>query len=186
MTKIYYTNKPLEKEFNCNNYSDIINNHIENKNNIKAIKDSKRTWELLRQVLKNELLLEIKKLDIIFNENGKPISKEIFISLSHSADLSVVSISNSNVGIDVEKIIDNVRVRKLAKRLLKEENDDVEYFYKLFTSYESKIKYEGKTIGYPKGCLEEDKNISSLILNVNDDKFMLSYLSSGETKIIEF
>lgn len=186
MTKIYYTRKKLEIDYNPMNYSKVIIEHVDNKKNVSAKKISKRTWELFRNIIKNELMIDIKEANIIFNKNGKPISDKIFFSLSHSNDISVIGVSDYEIAIDVEKIIDNKKVRKLSKKLLKEENDNIEHFYKLFTSYECKIKYEGSSIGYPKGSLEEDKKAKSLIINIDDDKYMLSYLSDEDVEIIEF
>lgn len=82
-------------------------------------------------------------------KNGKPYitnKQNLFFSLSHSKNGLALAISDSEVGVDTEKI--KVFNKSVAKRFLKtDETDDLELL-KLWTSLESAIKYEGLTLSY--------------------------------------
>lgn len=80
-----------------------------------------------REFLSVRILLEKmmdKKTEIHYNSHGKPEIKEpaMHISISHSADLAVVLVSEKNAGVDVENIHRNTE--KIAKRFL----SDVEMY----------------------------------------------------------
>lgn len=187
MVKIYYTNKTLEEKFIQNNFSKQINNHILQKQNIKSRKSSQRTWELLRMVFLKEFLVEIKNLDIIFNENGKPITEKYYFSISHSNNVSIVAISDNKIGIDIQEIKITNKIKKLASRLLKDkENLDIEKFYKAFASYEALIKYNGDKIGYPKNKLALSDDCFTKIIELENIKYVIAYKTEIETEIIEY
>lgn len=187
MIKIYYTNKHLEDKFIEENFPKTINKHIKKKHNQNSINTSKRTWELLREIVLKEFLLELKNLDIIFNENGKPITKKFYFSISHSSIVSIVAISDKEVGIDIEEINDTPRIRNLAQRLLKDKNNDnIENFYIAFTSYEASIKYNGNKIGYPKNNLERLDDCFNEIITINNKKYAISYKGEKVVEIMEY
>ena len=116
------------------------------------------TKELLNKALE---IYNINR-EIIYNEYGKPYLKnnEIYFNLSNSHDYSVCAVSDSEVGIDIEKItfkaniIDKICTED-EKKLIKNADD----FTKIWTKKESFLKYLG--IGLSYGL----KNIDTLILN---------------------
>lgn len=76
-----------------------------------------------REFLSVRILLEKmtgKKTEIHYNDQGKPEIKEpeMYISISHSADLAVVMLSKKNAGVDVENIYR--KTEKIAGRFLSE------------------------------------------------------------------
>lgn len=139
------------------------------------------TKELLNKVL------EIHNInsEIIYNEYGKPYLKnnEIYFNLSNSHDYSVCTISNSEVGIDIEKItfksniIDRICTED-EKKLIKNAKD----FTKIWTKKESYIKYLG--IGLSYGL----KNVDTLTLNniktYKYDDYYISLCNNNDEDII--
>ena len=129
------------------------------------------TKELLNKVLE---IYNINS-EIIYNEYGKPYLKnnEIYFNLSNSHDYSVCVVSNSEVGIDIEKItfkstiIDKICTED-EKKLIKNSDD----FTKIWTKKESFVKYLG--IGLSYGL----KNVDTLILkNIKTYKYEDYYIS---------
>ena len=127
--------------------------------------------ELLNKVLE---IYNINS-EIIYNEYGKPYLKnnEIYFNLSNSHDYSVCVVSNSEVGIDIEKItfkstiIDKICTED-EKKLIKNSDD----FTKIWTKKESFVKYLG--IGLSYGL----KNVDTLILkNIKTYKYEDYYIS---------
>lgn len=76
-----------------------------------------------REFLTIRLLLEQmlgEKIEIFYSADGKPQlkNKSLFISISHSADMAVVLLSEKNAGVDVENI--HRSTEKIATRFLSE------------------------------------------------------------------
>lgn len=184
MVKIYYSNDPLENDYLTNNFPNAINTHILEKQNLKNKMQSKRSWELLRLVLSQELNMDIRELNIEFNENGKPTSNRCFFSISHSYDVSVVAISDQNIGVDVEQIIIDENKMKLAKKLIKKNRDiTIVDFYLMFTGYEALMKYYGKSLGYPKNKLIFSDEYCNEIIEIDKNKYMIAYTGKKTDKI---
>jgi len=96
------------------------------KKSLEIIKNEKRKREFLAV---RALLKKITDSDsiIIYEDSGRPLLKnsQKNISISHSAELAVVFISDRNAGIDVENT--NRNIAPLVKRfLLKEELEQTE------------------------------------------------------------
>ncbi len=60
---------------------------------------------LLRYAIENDTELEYEKIRFLTEKNGKPYAEgnPFYFSLSHSGDYAVCAISNSPVGVDIEK-----------------------------------------------------------------------------------
>ena len=150
--KIYYIN---------------INNLSNNYYNVPLIKD-----EDVAKVLKYDNIIKQKQeiaslylkrkfiKDYYLDENGKPVSKNIFFNISHSKDYVLIAISEKyDIGIDIE-YKNNRNVEKLKNYICSKEeldfiksNDD---FYKIWVSKESLFKCCGK------GIIMDLKSIDSL------------------------
>ena len=107
------------------------------------------------------------KIDLYYNEYGKPFLKngDIFFNISHSADYVVVGVADSNIGVDIEKIEENRN--NVAKRFfsLNEYNDiinknDDKLFYRYWTIKESFIKAKGLGLKIP---------LNSFTINIERD-----------------
>lgn len=85
----------------------------------QQLKNDNRKREFLSVRILLEKMMD-KKMEIHYNSYGKPEIKEpaTHISISHSADVAVVLLSNINTGIDVENIYR--KTEKIASRFLSE------------------------------------------------------------------
>ncbi len=96
-----------------------------------------------------------EKINITFNQNGKPLCDFCFFSISHSESRVVCAISNEPVGIDIQ-IVKNIRRQKNYKLFNAFENEYVNSgtkghsarFTEIFTKKESAVKLLGKTLSY--------------------------------------
>lgn len=97
----------------------------------------------------------ITNYEFVKNENGKPFLKDngVFFSISHADGLCAVCISDTEIGIDCEKI-DQAYAKKIeafSKRyfldneikLLKESQNPLFDFFKIWTTKEAYIKKYG-------------------------------------------
>lgn len=106
---------------------------------------------LLRFALKEN---EIKKLEIVVGENGKPFLKggEMFFNISHCAEGVAVALDTAPVGIDVQEIGGfNERVAKRffdesENKKISASTDKAKAFTRIWTLKESAIKCEGKSL----------------------------------------
>ena len=98
-------------------------------------------------------ILERYHLDyeIIYNKYGKPYFKNnpIFFNVSHSNKITVLCISDMEVGVDIQKLTYKPRViDKICtleeKKLIHNEHD----FTKMWVKKESYVKMLGQGIGY--------------------------------------
>ena len=166
---------------NIDDFNDVIIN-LDNINptrkayleklNPNSQKISYYAWILLKEKVFEVYNLDIDKLKLKYNDNGKPLFDEFFFNISHSRELIAVAISNEEVGIDVQAI-EGKDVSKLSKRL-QVSSDDLPAFYKVFSSLGAKGKKEGNGI-LPSSLLNKNKEISKqLMLTDNDYNYVLS------------
>ena len=79
---------------------------------IQGMKDEKNRFRsvigymLAVKILCKNYGIEKSKIEFFFDDNGKPFVRnaEIFISISHSDDLVICAVSDSPIGVDIEKI----------------------------------------------------------------------------------
>lgn len=103
---------------------------------------------LVRQMLSEDICIEIA-------DNGKPYTKDAYFGISHTENIVVCTVSNSPVGIDIERI--KPYNDKLAKRITSKEeydyiNKDAEKLWEIWTLKEAIIKKEGKGIALIKNA----------------------------------
>ena len=109
----------------------------------------KRT--LAGRFLLTKMIKEIygrENFTLFLNENGKPMLDFCFISISHSGDYAVCAVSDSPVGVDIERTGGFKRREKymLFTPLESEyvnERDSENRFYTLWTRKEAYIKAKG-------------------------------------------
>ncbi|MCR5484662.1 MAG: 4'-phosphopantetheinyl transferase superfamily protein [Clostridiales bacterium] len=105
--------------------------------------------------------LKMSEIKIGYGEKGKPFpegrsGEKYFFSVSHSGDVCVCAVSDSEVGVDVERIRD-VNAERIAKRFFSK--DEKEYigsfqneyekkraFFTVWTKHESAVKLSGRGI----------------------------------------
>ena len=132
--------------------------------------------------------------DLFYDEFGKPhikpqgcSIKDVEISISHSADFSAIVISNSKVGLDIERA--KVKILRIAKRFMDvshlenlSEEEKINKATVVWGIKESifKIKNE-KGISFPNHIFEEDFNFedkkatATLKFNNKEEKFQIQF-----------
>ena len=132
--------------------------------------------------------------DLYYDEFGKPhikpqgcSIKDVEISISHSADFSAIVISNSKVGLDIERA--KVKILRIAKRFMDvshlenlSEEEKINKATVVWGIKESifKIKNE-KGISFPNHIFEEDFNFedkkatATLKFNNKEEKFQIQF-----------
>ena len=89
-----------------------------------------------------------KELEIKFTKSGKPyVDYPIYFSLTHTDSLIACAVSDSEIGIDAEKIRPFRNKDSISKKFLgiDKKLDDTS-FIKKWTEFESKVKYFGESI----------------------------------------
>lgn len=99
------------------------------------------------------------EIELVPNQYGKPYLEKVpnfYFNLSHTRDAIVVAISDSEIGVDVEKI--QKSNLQIAKRFytnnefsyVMENQEQIDYrFYEVWTKKESYSKYVGKGLSLP-------------------------------------
>lgn len=115
---------------------------------------------LLRHSLKKDFGITREQVQFTKNSFGKPMLKnfeQIYFNLAHSGDWVVCGVSDVPIGIDVEiiKSID-LEIAKTFfssdeyKDIIKQPKEEqITYFYELWTLKESYVKAEGKGLSIP-------------------------------------
>lgn len=138
-------------------------------NNDKTYTSQKRLYEhcagrfLVKYVC--EEFYDIPDAQIIV-KNKKPYLKnnEIYFSISHCQNIVITAFSDCPCSIDLEKI-KPVKLAKMSERY-HQKFDNLEDFYKFWTTYEAKIKLQAKEFGQ--------------FCTIFQNDFMLNALSSKE------
>lgn len=194
MFKIYYkffteNTKDLsnEKFLLCNLPQEVLD-HINKKQHFKKKYESLFLWNFLDEIIYENYHYHLKDTKIYFNENGKPSLKECFISLSHTSNLCVIGISDTNIGLDVEKIRPLANLDKLVNTLFIDNvssNNLLKDFWQAWTSYEANLKYEGKSLGYPKHQLGKTEALFYEIKDL-EDVYIIAYKNENMQKCMKF
>ncbi len=140
---------------------------------------------LVADILVRHALIEnmkIKNEDISFDYNtyGKPYfahNPPIYFNLSHSGNWVVCAISEHEVGIDVEKIVEidlDIAKSFFAKKeysdlMEKDASKKKEYFYVLWTLKESYIKARGRGLSLDLRSFSISVNDNNIILEAQND-----------------
>ena len=127
-----------------------LDNHCNRYKVMNKRKTSRYAYYLLTDILKKN---DYNPSLITFTEDGKPVHPEISFSISHSNGYIAIATSKSEVGIDVEDLFLDKRL-KMAKRILTEEElnifnkklDQTGYLTEKWTLKEAYAKYLGTGI----------------------------------------
>ncbi len=142
--------------------------------------------------------------EIILGPQGKPYAKDMaaFFNLSHSGDMAVIALSDSEVGVDIQKIkhfkdslvdhVFNIEDKKLAEELLAEladtglTADDVQHddssfdqvCTRMWAMKESVMKYTGK------GLSLDPKKITLKLIRQENSAISMADDAGANTKTI--
>ncbi len=113
-----------------------LRKHILDKRDSAALNASLSAWNLLCDVLGSV------HEDILFDGNGRPyLPGGPHFSLSHSASLAAVLVSQAPCGVDIERIDDCI-AKRLASRCLHPNERDRDFF-ECWTKKECLVKRDG-------------------------------------------
>lgn len=183
-------------------YQNIPSNRLEKikkSTNINYIKESLGAQLLLNKILKERFLLDLNKIEYIYNENFKPYLKDIpiYFSITHSNNIVCLAVEKyTEIGIDLELIkkhntcvakkIMNDKEYEIYQKIKTFNDEQNNYFYELWTKKESYVKRYGtsitinpKNIDISKG--EQNNEFISKIIEINNKQYVLS--TCGITKI---
>lgn len=126
------------------------------------------------------------------NEYGKPFlypqHKNVIINISHSGTIVAVSVSDKNIGIDIEKVVPmkndiqcyNDYFTRTEIDIVDSADRKSEMFTVLWTRKEAALKYRGDGIEKISECSCFDKRIHSFLINsMNDNRYAFSYKYNG-------
>ena len=147
----------------------------------------------IRMKASEYLGVDISKVDIGYNEFGKPYIMEannFEYNISHSGDWVVCAISNNCVGIDIEKIgkahldvAERFFTRSEYELLCEMEDNRVDKaFYRLWTMKESYIKWLGGGLSIPLNSFSFVKNCNCFYIDkgksirIHIPEFEIGYL----------
>lgn len=142
----------LNKIINNPNLIDVIKNHTNNyKHDEKRIISESNYYYALKKL--EELNANINSFRF---QDNKPIIDDFYISFSHTTNYFGFTISKQDNGFDIEKIIDEKRQDRIAKKILKDEyynnyinsNNKGYYLTKIWTEFESSGKMLGTGLDY--------------------------------------
>lgn len=130
---------------------------------------------LVRSLICQKYKINNDEINFIYNEYGKPFAEsfsDFHFNISHSGEWVVCATANSNVGIDIEKISE-IEALKLANEFFSEEefydlsnmnsNEQINYFFDVWTLKESYIKTIGKGLYIPLNSFSIKKESQTLI-----------------------
>lgn len=137
MTSVYFFNLTEKTEYDKKLLPQNIRDHCKKSESIAA------ATELLNMGVEN----------LRYEENGKPIADNCFVSISHSGDMVAVCTSEKPIGIDIEFIDEKRNLEKLSNRVFcgKEletfkNSPTPEQFYKIWTQKEAYSKIDGQGV----------------------------------------
>lgn len=150
--------------------------------------------KLLRECLKSAGVAYNENTPVIKGKMGKPSLKEypqIHYNLSHSKGIVACIVSDTECGIDCEKVREyrpNVAKRVFSERELKmfDEADDSEkdlIFFRLWTLKEAYVKAIGIGISYPMNTVEFSFEGNEPVSNIKDCRFR-QYLIGGSKYVV--
>lgn len=171
----------------------VVIKHVNQYKNKQAKSTSKLAWQCLNHLLRKNYKTDLKTLS--FNKKGKPFlkNKKIYFSLSHSFDMIAIAISNSWVGIDVEKIINKKYANLLAEKMLNSgqkqkyitSKNKLEYLTKVWTQRETIVKLNGCDINIVRDikCIYTFNTLK--ITDAKKQKYYVSCINKKHEKISE-
>ena len=154
------------------------------------------------ELLNRALIQRQCNAELQYGKNGKPYLKndELFFNLSHSGNLSVCAISDTEIGVDCEKVSPAKPhvLQAVFNELEQEKAKSDKAFTEIWTKKESVVKYYGGTIWadgkqtaiiFPKNALFHGllcrANVFTLSVTDGGDKYAVSIATEDEDYVIQ-
>ena len=151
---------------------------------------------IVAEILLNNLLskknISYNSLDYYINEYGKPYFKnyDLFFNISHSFDYVITTISDKEIGIDIEKvrktplnIINQFATEKEKEYILSSNNNIEERIFKIYTLKEAYFKMLGTNLNH---ILEVEFTIKNDKIYCNDEKVKVGFIDNIKGYIIAY
>ncbi|MGW5955813.1 4'-phosphopantetheinyl transferase family protein [Bacillus mycoides] len=184
-----------------NQFSNLISNEKrERMKRLLNLCDINRTLIgdlLIRSLVCQKYKISNEEIRFIYNEYGKPFVEnfsDFHFNISHSGEWVVCGTANFNVGIDIEKVSE-IEALKLANEFFSDEefydissmnsDEQINYFYDIWTLKESYIKTIGKGLYIPLNSFSIKKESRTLISykNIPKDCYFRQYSIEPNYKI---
>jgi 4'-phosphopantetheinyl transferase len=151
-------------------------------------------WRALEKIILKEFNIALNKDMIVFNKHGKPYLKNshIYFNMSHSSNYVVIGLSDSEIGVDIEKLVSKDRslqlINKLNQTFIDEFNislDPQEFFTKCWVSIESYSKMIGKGLSVKriKDYLRLNESIFKITNIETKEVFYFTAINKNNDKI---
>lgn len=185
---VYITKYPFP--YNEDIYCPLRREEIEKCCNSEVKKQKFYVWKLLEYALSDSFGLEKRMLNFQKKNNGKWVIDGYFFSLSHSGNIVVVAVSESPVGVDIQKInkIDDPAKFKAVifseKEKVKYRNVNGEKLMMIWSLKECAFK-KSNDLNFVPNRYEID-NLSqydSFELKTQNEKYILSTLCNNITEV---
>lgn len=148
-------------------------------------------YNFLSKLVAEKYNIDALSLKIMRNAHGKPYFENFpifYFNVSHSGDLTVIAVSEQNVGIDAEKLrIPNLKV---AKRFCEDEYAYINKtptptaFFEIWTKKEAYLKYLGEGLHGGLNSFSVFKTDTPIKTFKNGD-YVISVCGTEEFEIIE-
>lgn len=153
--------------------------HISNQ---RVIDQKRSSYGLLKEAVKNLLGFDDDFSSVKSTPSGKPFCKDYYFSISHSNEFVVVALSNTNVGVDIERIDESRNLNNL-KRIILHENEkhskveSIDDLLLLWVKKEAKFKFDdGKVFVASKIDTQTFTSFTKLF-NCGDDRYWIGVVT---------
>ena len=157
--------------------------YIEKATDSRTRGERRAAWQLLAIALKSSRGIDLSEIEIIREECGRWVSKNLCFSLSHTRDVVAVAIADKPVGIDVEKISER-DITVLSRRALTDaEREELERlspedrltrFYETWCKKESFFKTLGEDVFLPNRIESAKTGAQSRIIEIGGKRFAVA------------
>ena len=183
------------------NKNDIINFYDKipklKKDKIDKFKNYEtKTKSIIGEILLCELLTKnsiyYNNIEYYINEYGKPYlkNKDLFFNISHSFNFVIATISNNEIGIDIEKIrktplntINQFATEKEKKYILSTSTNIEERIFKIYTLKEAYFKMLGTNLNH---ILEVEFKIENNKVWCSDKDVKVGFINDIDGYIIAY
>ena len=165
---------------------------------IKKKHQKKNDWLTnLKTILSRDY--NINDYNLFYNEDGKPFLKDsnLYFNVSHSGSLTVIGISQFDLGIDIEIIKERKFIKKIVNKVFndqekeefekKNQDEGLDYFTKIWTKKEAYTKLIGTGMKkyFQDVPLDYDKYIETTNISL-DDNYYLSFATFNDDERIKW
>lgn len=170
-------------------------NEIDRTSNERVKREKYYAWRLLEYAIKDSFGLDIGNICFEKTDNGKWICSECEFSISHSKDALAVAVSDSTVGVDIERIRIK-RAEKMADYILTEserekydaltEPEKEEHLILKWCQKEAIFKLLGKDVFKPSEINTADFCCFNDSIELCEEKYIFAVAAEGEGEDIAF